>query len=286
MSNLLGRIFLIGALCLMVLGVAKAMDPQVVKLHKEALYNVVLVDVGNGSGSGTVVYSQEVDGEWGTYILTNHHVVSSLIRVEEVWDGRVGKNIKVERRGRLEVRWFQYNDYSKAVGNTGRAAEIVAYDKAKDLALLRLVDHERGVDSVAALFPRDATAHLAEQVWAVGAGLGRPPYVSMGVINLLEVIKEGQPYVMTSTPIIWGNSGGALFRYSAERDRFELIGVPNQIEIQGIGWTPIVLNNMAFSVPMDTVYKFFDEQCYSPVVGQDFVEQCESLGKLKPPAKE
>ena len=43
--------------------------------HTEMLYTVTLLDVGRGSGSATVTYSGERDGEVQTYLLTNYHVI-------------------------------------------------------------------------------------------------------------------------------------------------------------------------------------------------------------------
>ena len=44
------------------------------------------------------------------------------------------------------------NNYSKSIGTTGRTAAIVAYDKKRDLALLRVDDRERPLQHVATLY--------------------------------------------------------------------------------------------------------------------------------------
>ena len=67
--------------------------------HEKYLYPVVRVSCGNGSGSGTIIYSDMVEpGKYSTYVLTNHHVIASAIRIAEEWDSDLGKEIKKEIR--------------------------------------------------------------------------------------------------------------------------------------------------------------------------------------------
>jgi len=46
--------------------------PGIEQMHEEMLFSVALIRMGRSSGSGTVIYSAERDGEWATYILTNY----------------------------------------------------------------------------------------------------------------------------------------------------------------------------------------------------------------------
>jgi S1-C subfamily serine protease len=265
-------------LLLMFVTPALAVEPDDYKLrHKQMIYSVVLVDVGLGSGSGTVIYSAQRDDEWHTYILTNEHVIAGLVTINEEWSSAAGKKIKVERRKPLEARWFQYNDYSRAIGNAGKRASIVAWDKGIDLALVRVDDTERGVGHVAALMPEGEYPHLTEKVWAVGAGLGRPPFATEGRVSLLDEIIDGEKYILMSAPIIFGNSGGALFRWSETRTRYELVGVPSR----GTRVWSTVVQSMSFAIPMQTVYRFLVEECYGPIAGQKLDVHCERLGKVK-----
>ena len=76
----------IAALILLLPVVAFAGDisaPQhVQQKHEEMLYPTVLVRAGQGTGSGTVIFSEERDGEYLSLVLTNHHVVKlSLIHI-------------------------------------------------------------------------------------------------------------------------------------------------------------------------------------------------------------
>lgn len=243
--------------------------------HTQMLYTVTLVASGSATGSGTVIYSArsifgsavgnpEVGQEWETYILTNFHVVRNSVQVSEEWDSLKKKNVKKERRTAVTVNWFDYNNCSRNIGTRGQAATIVAYDKTIDLALLKLRNTETGVLPVAHLLPKNSTAYLADEVWAVGAGLGQPPFMTRGNISFQDKQIDGYRYLLASAPIIFGNSGGALFRYSPQRTRYELIGVPSRAS--AAGWS--IISHMAWSIPMETVRTFLKDNRFGFIVGE------------------
>jgi len=263
--------------------VAAAPEPPDLELrHHQMLYTVVLVQSRWGSGSGTVIYSEKHGDEWQSYVLTNHHVVRSAIKVEEVWDPRENKDVKRETRSEMDVRWFDYNNLSHNIGTTGMRASIVAYDEKLDLALLRLADREQGVAPVAYLIPEEDDLHLFERVWAVGAGLGEPPFATEGHVSYLDKEYEGRTFMLSSAPIIFGNSGGALYRWSPDRDRYELVGVPSAVSVAGF----TAVTHMAWSIPMETVRGFLEDNCFGPIVGRELAaDDCKGLGEPKPPEK-
>jgi S1-C subfamily serine protease len=221
--------------------------------HEQMLYTAVSVDAGSGTGSGTVVHSDNHDGEWFTYILTNYHVIAAAISINEEWDPVEQEEVKKERRKPVRVDWFMYNKFSRKIGTAGKDADIVAYDSQADLALLRVRDHERGVDYVAYILPAGAPIYLFDNVWAVGAGLGKPPFPTIGVLAGLDEYIDDYPYLLATAPIIFGNSGGALFRYDEGRGRFELIGVPSKVSAIGFGQA---VTHMAWSIPVETIRTF------------------------------
>ena len=233
-----------------------AAEPTDYKIrHDQMLNAVVLVDVGRGSGSGTVIYSGEWEGEKHTYILTNWHVVRTAISISKEWDSRSAANIDVERRQPVDAYWFSYLQYSVTTGTRGQRADIVAYNEKMDLALIRLVDTENTVSPVAPLLPQGDTVHLMERVWAIGSGLGRPPFATEGYVASVDGRQSGMEYMMTTAPIVWGNSGGALFRWSDTDQHYQLVGVPSRIEIAGFKF-PIF--QMAWSIPAKTIYEFLE----------------------------
>jgi len=227
--------------------------------HHQMLYTTVLLSAGIGTGSGTVIFSGEVDvdgeTEVHTYILTNHHVIRRSIHIKEEWNPQTKKETKTETRDLVEAFWFEYNDYSVMVGKTGRRAEIVAYDANADLAVVRLIDTERFVANVANLMPPEDKLHQFEKVYAVGAGLGFPPFSTDGTVGYNDGLWKGHRYVLTTAPIIFGNSGGALFRWSDTSNSYELVGVPSAVSNAGFAGP---VTHMAWSIPIETVYKVLE----------------------------
>lgn len=254
----------------MIAGTALAAPADLVQKHREMLYPVVVVAAGSGLGSGTVIFSAEIDGEWQTYVLTNHHVIRSAITVKEEWDPKTQEEVKREQRSPVQVRWYDYNDYSREIGTRGQIADIVAYDATLDLALLQTRDIERGVQDVAHLMPEDAPLYLFEITWAVGAGLGKPPFPTEGAVSNLDQRINGQPYILSSAPIIFGNSGGALFHWSPERSRYEFIGVPAKVSAT---WGSGVVSHMAWAIPLATVREFLRDNDFGFILGDPPVEE-------------
>ncbi len=254
----------VAAIFFMLAGVALAAPDDVIQKHREMLYPVVVVDAGSGPASGTVIFSAEVDGEWQTYVLTNHHVVRSAIKVKKEWDPKSQGEVKREQRSPVQIRWFDYNDYSREIGTRGQIADIVAYDATLDLALLQTRDTERGVEHAAHLMPEDAPLYLFEITWAIGAGLGKPPFPTEGAVSNLDQRINGQPYILSSAPIIFGNSGGALFHWSPERERYEFIGVP--AKVSAVGWGTVV-THMAWAIPLATVREFLRANDFGFILG-------------------
>jgi S1-C subfamily serine protease len=238
----------------------------------EMLYPTVMVDMGRAAGSGTVIFSNKRDHEswkdegiW-TLVITNHHVVDSAISISEEFDPRKGKSVKMETRLPVHVRLWDYNDYSTAVGTTGRVARIVAWDKQRDLALLRLDDKERVIKNVAHLWPEKVGGpYLFQTVWAIGSGMSNPPYPTQGLLSGISgKDAAGRSLYLSSSPIIFGNSGGSLWAHSKKRDRYELIGIPSAAG--AYGWGTIV-PHIAWSRPITEIRAFLRANEFGFIVG-------------------
>ena len=237
------------------------------------LYPTVMVDLGgDGTGSGTVIFSGVREHEswkdekvW-SLVLTNHHVVKGAIGIEEEFDPKRGKNIQKETRRPVHVRLWDYNDYSTAVGTTGRVARILAWDKHRDLALLRLDDNERTMKNVAILWPENVGGpYLFQKTWAVGSGMSNPPYPTEGLLSGISgKDAKGRSLYLSSAPIIFGNSGGSLWAFSKKRDRYEMIGVPSMVG--AYGWGNIV-THIAWSRPVSEIRSFLRENDFGFVLG-------------------
>ena len=154
------------------------------------------------SGGTGVILTQ--DG----YILTNAHVI----------EGSLG----------VEVQLWNNHSYE---------AELVGYDFAEDLAVLK-IDAER---LVPARFGDSELLRPGDAVAAVGDPLGYSGSISEGIIPGLdrdmEVDGVTMDLIQTSAPINFGNSGGALLN-----DRGQVIGittikmVSEDGDIEGLGF--------------------------------------------------
>ena len=254
-----------------------------VKKITEMLYPTVMVDLGGGVGSGTVIFSNKrphkswkEEGVW-TLVITNHHVINSAISISEEFDPKKGKSMKMETRRPVHVRLWDYNDYSTAVGTTGRVARIVAWDKHRDLALLRLNDKERVIKNVAHLWPEKVGGpYLFQTVWAIGSGMSNPPYPTQGLLSGISGKDQaGRSLYLSSSPIIFGNSGGSLWAHSKKRERYELIGIPSAAG--AYGWGTIV-SHIAWSRPISEIRAFLRANDFGFIIGDK--------DKAKPKKKE
>ncbi|MCA9248601.1 MAG: trypsin-like peptidase domain-containing protein [Planctomycetales bacterium] len=161
----------------------------------------------NGMGTGVVIDSRG-------YIVTNHHVVQGVRRIEvTLWDG----------------------------SNT--VAQLIAYDPQTDLAIIKIdVKNELPVITLGSsndLMP-------GEDVIAVGNAFGYEHTVTRGIISALKrtvQVSDSQQYedlIQTDASINPGNSGGPLLNIDGE-----MIGLNVAVRAgaQGIG----------FAIPVDKV---------------------------------
>lgn len=238
--------------------------------HEEMLYPTVLVTTGTGrgSGSGTVIYSEMKAGEWQSYVLTNHHVVNNAISIQKIFDPGEQETKEVEMRRPVNIDIYEYNDYSTAIGTTGRTGNIVAYDKLRDLALIQIDDKERPVKYVGELYPEDVDGPwIFQETFAVGSGLGAPPFPTVGLLSGYGKDKDGRALYLSSSPIIFGNSGGSLWVKSQRG--YELIGVPSMVSAYGWG---NVVSHMGWSRPISEIRIFLRENDYGYLLGDPIEE--------------
>ena len=73
-----------------------------------------------------------------TYVLTNEHVVDNLISVQEKWSTLLQKMTKVDTLGHPDVEVFSFAYQTRVQGASSLQADIMAYDKDEDMALLRV----------------------------------------------------------------------------------------------------------------------------------------------------
>jgi len=147
---------------------------------------------------------------------------------------------------------------------------VVAWDDKLDLALLRL-ETVAEMAFIAKLCPAERFERgifAFDRVFTVGAALGEDPVVTEGRIAQFDRKIDAEPYLLTTAPSIFGNSGGAV--YLAETE--ELIGVPARIAVAGFG---SAVTHLSYSIPITTVYRFLEEKDFQYVFDPRFTsKQC------------
>ncbi len=228
------------------------------KKHNQMVYPVVRVSYGNSGGSGTVIYSENRsnEAEFETFILTNHHVVASAIKVVTEWSSMLGREVKREKRKTVKVEVFRYERLSVVVGRESFDADIMAHSQAHDLAVLKLRT-KRKLNISATMRPRDRAdkAHLFDKITIVGCSLLHPPLITSGEVTSLNDEIDGKSYWMSNAQIIYGNSGGAAF--ILDDDNWYFTGIPSRISVAN--WTTPV-THMGYFVPMTRIYDWFETE--------------------------
>jgi len=231
-----------------------ALAADIQRQHEQMLYPVCRVTVGQGGGSGTVVYSEDRGDGCQTYVLSNHHVIESAIKVKEQWSSLLQADVKREFNEPVKVEVFCYGEGSRQDKCDSYMADVVAHSRDHDLALVKLRT-SRKISYVAKLLPEKAKVSIFEPIWAIGCSLLHPPVVTEGIIDYLDDVIDRKTYWMGSANIIFGNSGGAVF---IERDsQYFFIGVPSRVAVT---WGQAV-THMGFFVPPMRIREWFaDEQ--------------------------
>lgn len=238
--------------------------------HNLMLYPTVRVRTEKAGGSGTVIYSRQVPGspdEYETYVLTNHHVIADNIKVGKKWSSLLKREIQDDVLSECTVEFFEFEYDSWEGGHRSFKGEIMCYDKDMDLGLLRLKS-SRQTTYVANLLPKNThkrRLRIFQKVFAVGCGMGHPPLATEGQLNGFTDVIDNYPYILSSAPTIFGNSGGSL--YLAETG--ELIGVPARITVALIGFGGDAITHLSYAIPIWTVYQFLDEQIFDFIYSSD-----------------
>ena len=206
---------------------------------------------GNGTvGSGVLIYSEEQSphGDGGekvhtTLVLTAYHVVL------EVMGDKADRGI-VEEVHLLE-------DDSGAMEVI--PAKLVLFDRAKDIALLRL-NSTRKFENVVDLTPSSELENVDvfSRAYAVGCPLGNRPLPTLGEISSKNKVVGDQVFWMLSAPTFFGNSGGGVYL----ADTYRLVGISSMIYTYG-KMNPTVVPHMGLFVPLETIYRWLDGEGYS-----------------------
>ena len=162
-------------------------------------------------------------------------------------------------------------------------------DGGQDWTLLRMRDTENKADWVSNMFPLDdiENVHIFDKCYAVGASLGHPPVASEGMITYMDDEIEHYKYWMSSAPTIFGNSGGAVYRWSGNRKRYEYIGIPSRISIQPMGFSADAITHMGYFIPIDRVYGLLEDNDYQFIYDSSVsIDEWKKARKAKQKPKE
>jgi hypothetical protein len=241
------------------LSVAPTLADEIDEKLEHVLYPSVRVLSGNGGGSGTVVYSEdrEDDGTYETFVMTNHHVIDSLIRIERKWDNLTKSYRNEENNEQADVELFSYANGGATITKSVIKADIVAYIANEDIALLRL-DHPFKLEYVAKILPSDKKLRLFQNIYAVGCPLLVDPMFTKGEVTDLAMSIDKKSYIGGTANIIWGNSGGSVM---AQFDGvWYFCGIPSRGNVAGNGQavtylgyyiSPLRIRNFAKSQKLD-----------------------------------
>jgi len=222
------KLSLAAAVALPVIACAQV-QTEVQQRQSEMLNPTVRVELEQGSGSGTVIHSSSK----GTFLLTNHHVAG-------------------EKGAKVQVRFWLLNDNSETVLSVLRDAEVVASDADRDLALLRLVDSEFRAEAVARIAPERTRLHPGEDVWVAGAALGLRAHLTQGLLSLVAHSVMKRDHMVTSAPVVPGNSGGGVYHRGAD-GRFYYIGTVRAVALVGFG---SVVPTTNYAIPNSSLREF------------------------------
>jgi len=258
------------------------------KKHEEMLYTLSLIKTTEDCGSGAVIYSKPIkkDSEdYETYVLTNYHVIEKAIEVKKEWNTVFQKDIKKEKRATITVEFFKYQNFSRNVGRIAIDADIVAYDRDQDVALLKLRSNEQ-IKYVVKMHSKNVKdINIYDKVYACGCSLGHPPVPTKGEITSMDDEIEKQKYWMSSSPIIDGNSGGGIFLVinDKEEESYELVGISTLVEtIDTKKGEEEDVAHMCYLIPIDRICDWLEEICYQFIFDSKFTsEQCSKMRKKK-----
>ena len=178
-------------------------------------------------------------------------------KYKKEWDSLTKKNDDKEILEQVVVETFDYVYISTVNSSNSHRADIIAYDKSHDIAILKL-DSPKKIDYVAQLVPRDNIENIKifTQIYAAGCSLLHDPFPNHGEITYLTEDIENKKYYMNNADQIFGNSGGSVFLAESG----EQIGITARVTVTQLGFGQDVQTWMNFCVCPERIYEFIDCQ--------------------------
>ncbi len=126
-------------------------------------------------------------------------------------------------------------------GETFDISTIVAYDIAKDIAIIRA---ETGTGTAPLQLGSSASLEKGEKVIAIGSPLGLINTISTGIYSG-TVLESNQTFLQFSAAISQGSSGGALFN-----NRGEVVGITSASYTNG--------QNINLAIPVEVIIEMWE----------------------------
>lgn len=233
---------------------------DVKELHERILYPVVRVKTTKAGGSGTIIYSAPDPAnpeEFQSFVMTCAHVVEDAISYKKDFHPVLKKDIKKEFLSKVDVELFDYVYLSQVNSSNTYKADIVAYDKAHDIAILKL-NSPKKCPYISTIIPkgRIKEVKLFMSTWTSGCSLLHDPFANPGFVTYLTDVIDDKLYWMGNGASIFGNSGGAVFL----AETGEQIGITARITVVPMGFGADIITWMGWFVAPQRFYEFFDEQ--------------------------
>jgi len=210
---------------------------------------------GNGTvGSGVIVSSRPDDAghpDKGatTLILTAYHVVLEVTK----------------ENSRDLVRDVRIMGEGGALLEKTYTAEVLTFDRSRDVALLKLNARERFPYVARIAPPREVDRiDVFEPAYAVGCPLGNVPIPTAGQITTKRKLVDNHNFWMINAPTYFGNSGGGI--YLARDGR--LIGISSMIYTYGRA-NPTVVPHLGLFVPINDIVPWLEREGFGFICPPD-----------------
>lgn len=240
---------LVAAAALVMLSVVPALA-QVPVVAKMVGANFLLAVDGRPQCSATLLSTTTKT------VLTNQHCIENAVTTMEREEVQADGTVKKVTRVFYEPVTLLQHIYSDQgiVGRLEYRAEILAFDKAADLAALRVLG-DVTFTTASSLPPAKYVLVQGQEVWAVGNPALLENTVTKGILSHLHrefrwSADQVAHYIQTDAAIAGGSSGGAL--YSTEG---YLIGVPSA------GYRGAALS---FAIPFTRIQEFLNAKKIVP----------------------
>lgn len=178
----------------------------------------------------------------GTYVLTCHHVIRDCIKQNDRWDPLEKSSKKVEQLLPVSVETFRYDGHGRHLQTVTTSADIVAYSLfgdqwsfEGDLALLKLkVPVEITAASLISEQHFEDEVRALDEVVMVGCpDASEVPLPSTGHVASLSEVRAGIGLMLSQVFGNPGSSGSAVYRFSPERSRYEVIALHSLTDGRG-----------------------------------------------------